>query len=133
MTINLPETVVAVLGPEASRDLADWLAARGLDPHAPAQVQISAFVARQKVNVLMLEQVSNLLLAGDPALEQTAGGRWQWRVPITLTFPAHGPVAQVGELTVDAQHGNIDYDDAHLARITAEAERQANQVLAAAP
>jgi len=47
----------------------------------PSQVQISAFVARQKVNVLMLEQVSNLLLAGDmsdvlslPHFQQSAEG-----------------------------------------------------------
>ena len=80
-TIDLPETVVQAWGGEASRDFVAWLEERW-----PMRVQIPAFVARQKVNVLMLEQVSNLLLAAKPVLEQTPDGNWQWRVPVDLTF-----------------------------------------------
>jgi hypothetical protein len=86
-------------------------------------VQISAFVARQKVNVLMLEQVSNLLLAGEPALAQTPEGDWRWRVPVDLTFHSHGRVGRVGEIMVDARYGRVYYDDALLARMAVEAER----------
>lgn len=130
--ISLPETVIQAWGAKASQDFVDWL-----ENHLPmlqtaAQVQISAFVARQKVNVLMLEQVSNLLLAGEPALEQTPDGDWQWRVPVDLTFPAHGRVGRVGEITVDARYGRIYYDEALLARIATEAEHLASQTLPSA-
>jgi len=123
-TVRLPETVIRAWGTEAASDFAAWLQEQLSSP----QVQISAFVARQKVNVLMLEQVSNLLLADDPRLEQTAGG-WRWRVPVDLTFPAHGRVGCVGEVLVDARYGKVHYDDALLVRIAREAERLAEQVL----
>ena len=128
--ISLPETVIQAWGPQASRDFMDWL-----EKHLPvfqtaAQVQISAFVARQKVNILMLERVSNLLLADEPALEQTAEGQWQWRVPVDLTCPTHGRVGRVGEIVVDARYGRVYYDDALLAQLAAEAERLADQTLA---
>ena len=128
-TIRLPETVTQAWGQEASQDFIDWL-----EEHLPTlqianYVQISAFVARQKANVLMLEQVSNLLLAGEPALEQTPEGDWQWRVPIDLTFPNHGRIGKVGEILVDARYGRIYYDDTLLAHIATEAERLAEQTL----
>jgi hypothetical protein len=128
-TIGLPETVVQAWGKQASQDFIDWLEERVPVIQTLAQVQISAFVARQKANVLMLEQVSNLLLAGEPALEHTPEGEWRWRVPIDLTFPAYGRVGKVGEILVDAQYGNVYYDDALLAQISAEAEQLAEQTL----
>ena len=79
---DLPETVVAAIGTEASRDRADWPAERCPPPTVAARVQISAFVARQKVNVLMLEQGSNLLIAGEPTLEQTAAARCGHRLQL---------------------------------------------------
>jgi hypothetical protein len=128
-TIGLPETVVQAWGTQASQDFIDWLEERVPIIQTAAQVQISAFVARQKANVLMLEQVSNLLLAGEPVLEHTPEGEWHWRVPIDLTFPAYGRVGKVGEIIVDAQYGNVYYDDALLAKISAEAEQLAEQTL----
>jgi hypothetical protein len=129
-TIDLPKTVVQAWGGEASRDFVTWLEERMIQ--ASVQVQISAFVARQKVNVLMLEQVSNLLLAGEPVLERASGGDWQWRVPVELTFPEHGRVGQVGEVIVDARYGEVRYDETILARITDEARRLAQQTLSSA-
>ena len=126
-TINLPETVVRAWGGEASRDFVTWLEGRMIQ--ASIQVQISAFVARQKVNVLMLEQVSNLLLAGEPVLERTSDEGWQWRVPVDLTFPEYGRVSQVGEVVVDARYGAVRYDEALLAGIADEARRLAQQTL----
>jgi hypothetical protein len=132
-TKQLPETVIQALGPQASRDLVAWLEARlPLHPDAP-QIRISAFVARQKVNVLMLERVSNLLLAGEPALEQGADGAWQWRVPIDLTLADRGRVGRVGELAVDAQYGTVHEDEQQLTRITAAAQRLADEVLTPSP
>lgn len=130
-TLDLPETVVQALGSEASRDFITWLEERLPVIQASAQVQISAFVARQKVNVLMLEQVSNLLLAGEPVLEQASDGDWQWRVPVDLTFPEHGRVGRVGEVTVDARYGEVRYDEVNLARIADEAQRLAQQTFPA--
>ena len=128
-TSDLPETVVRAWGGEASRDFITWLEERLPVIQASIQIQISAFVARQKVNVLMLEQVSNLLLAGDPILEQASGGDWQWRVPVDLTFPEHGRVGQVGELIVDARYGAVRYDETLLTCIADEAQRLAQQTL----
>lgn len=117
---KLPNTVVRAWGVEAAQDFVAWLEER---MQAGSQVQVSALVARQKVNVLMLEQVSNLLLAGEPALEQAPGGDWLWRVPVDLTFPARGRVGRVGEVLVGARYGEVRHDDASLARIAKEAER----------
>ena len=128
--ISLPETVIQAWGTQASQDFVNWLEKRLPVFQTVAQVQISAFVARQKVNVLLLEHVSNLLLAGEPALEQTRAGQWQWRVPVDLTFPTHGRVGKVGEIVVDAHYGSVYYDDAQLACIAVEAERLADRTLA---
>jgi hypothetical protein len=128
--IRLPETVVAALGQEASRDLAAWLASQYQIFQIDNRIQISAFVARQKVNVLMLEEVSNLLLANSPSLEKTSKGGWQWRVPIDLTLADQGRVGRVGEITVDAHYGTVHYDDASLEEITLTAEALAERILA---
>jgi hypothetical protein len=124
---GLPETVVHAWGPQVARDFVDWLEDWLRGRQLP-QVQVSAFVARQKVNVLMLERVSNLLLAGEPRLERTSAGDWVWHVPVDLTFPTHGRVGCVGEVDVDARYGEVRYDDVLLAHITSEAQRLAHQI-----
>ncbi len=92
-------------------------------------VQISAFVARQKVNVLMLEQISNLLLADEPTLVQDVDKNWVWRVPIDLTYPSRGRVGCVGEIDVDARYGEVRYNEALLAEITDKTQKLAQEVL----
>jgi hypothetical protein len=94
-----------------------------LNPPPP----ISALVARQKVNVLVLTRVSNLLLAGEPKLVQKSEAVLVWRVPVDLTFPSQGRVGQVGELEVDALRGEVYYTEALLVQLQNEAERLANQ------
>ncbi len=127
-TVKLPDTVLKAWGPEAARDFVAWLEKQW--PHLPAApVPISALVARQKVNVLMLEQVSNLLLADEPMLVQLPDGRWVWRVPVDLTFPTRGRVGRVDEVDVDAYYGEVRYSDATLAQIDEAARRLAHQVL----
>jgi hypothetical protein len=126
---DLPETVRQAWGPEIARDFTAWLAkqlsAVGLAP----DIQISALVARRKVNTLVLQRVSNLLLTGEPTLEQTTTGAWIWRVPVDLTFPSHGRVGCVGEIEVDARYGEVRYTEAILEQMRDEAERLAEQVL----
>jgi hypothetical protein len=126
---KLPETVVQAWGPEVADAFVTWLEERMHTTSFSPQIQVSAFVARQKVNVLMLEQVSNLLLASEPRLEKAPDGGRVWRVPVDLTFPAHGRVGCVGEVDVDACYGEVRYDDALLTRIAREAERLAQQTL----
>ena len=127
VTTELPDTVRQALGPAAAHDLAVWLDQRL--PHTEDQVPISALVARQKVNVLMLEQVSNLLLADDPKLVQLPDGKWVWRVPVDLTFPSQGRAGRVGELDVDARYGQVFYSEAILTEIGNAARRLAEQAL----
>ena len=92
-------------------------------------LQISALIARRKVNSLVLQRVSNLLLTDEPTLEQTATGAWVWRVPVDLTFPSHGRVGRIGEVEVDAHYGEVRYTKAILKQMQDEAEKLASQVL----
>ncbi|MBI4770778.1 MAG: hypothetical protein HY784_10320 [Chloroflexi bacterium] len=127
---TMPDTVVKALGPEASRDFALWIESVLEDsPRSP----ISALVARQKVNVLLLEHVSNLLLADDPELKKRVDGRWVWRVPVDLTFPSRGRVGRAGELEVGAVLGEIYYSDSILTEIRASAHCLARETLHPTP
>jgi FMN phosphatase YigB (HAD superfamily) len=126
--IELPETVLQAWGQKAAQDFVAWLEERLHTLESP----ISAFVARQKVNVLVAEQVSNLLLADEPTLLQTSSKEWVWRVPVDLTFPSRGRVGRVGEVDVDARYGEVRYTDALLTRMSDEAQHLAQQVLSSA-
>lgn len=128
-TSELPDAVQKAWGTEAAKDFVAWLDEYLREARLTPEVQVSAFVARQKVNVLMLERVSNLLLAGEPRLVQRSGGHWVWQVPVDLTFPSHGRVGCVGELEVDARYGEMHYTDALLTQMADEARRLAEQVL----
>ena len=125
--IEIPKTVAVALGPDATRDFVSWLENLLENVSTKAQIPISPMVARQKVNVLLLERIGNLLLAGEPELIQVEGGKWAWRVPVDLTFPSRGRLGKVGELEVDAAFGEVRYTDEILAKIEAEAGRLAQQ------
>lgn len=127
-TVELPETVLEAWGTEVARDFVAWLDERLQTTTALIKVQVSAYIARQKVNVLMLEQVSNLLLAGEPVLIGKPSGDWVWRVPVDMTFPTYGRIGRVGELEVDAYYGRVRYTEALLAQIAARARQLAQQV-----
>lgn len=118
----LPQTVLRAWGAEAAKDFSAWLEERLGQAGLVPGVQISAFTARQKVNILMLEQVSNLLLADEPELVEVATDRWVWRVPVDLTLPTRGRVGRVGEVEVDARYGEIRYSEELLAQITQRAK-----------
>ena len=122
--IEFPESVLKALGPEAARDLAAWIENR---LRAQSSLPISPLVARQKVNVLMLEKVSNLLLADEPVLVQSPDGRVVWHVPVDLTFPSHGRVGRLGEIEVDARYGEVCYTEELLAEMAQSAHRLAKQ------
>lgn len=80
--------------------------------------QISAYTARQKANVFVLENISNLLLADAPELHKV-GHKQVWRVPVDLTLPGKGRVGRIGVIAIDTTYGEIRYDDKLIDEMTA--------------
>lgn len=121
---ELPQSVQRALGKEAAQDLVRWLT----NQLTLSRVRVSADSARRKVNVFVLERVSNLFLADEPTLIQREDGNSVWLVPVDFTLPWIGRVGSVGELEVDARHGEIYYTQALLDEMTDKAEALAEQV-----
>ena len=129
---QLPETVRKAWGDDIAVEFTNWLIAilrdrsraLAIDSH---HVQVAPAYAQRRVNGLMLDRVSHLLLAGEPRLIYT--DHWYWRVPVDLTFPSKGRVGSVGEVDVDATLGDVMVDDELLAQIAQRAERLARAVL----
>jgi hypothetical protein len=99
-----------------------------INVHVTASINITPFVARQKVNVLLLDKVGTGLLSETPDLVATAG-RLRWRVPITLSLPWRGRLGQVGTIDVDVQTGEVLVDD----NLILEFSHRANQLAASSP
>ena len=95
--------------------------------HVSVSINITPFVARQKVNVLLLDKVGTGLLSDPPTLVATEG-HLRWRVPVILALPGRGRLGQVGTIDVDVQTGEVLADDLLISDIT----HHANQ-LAAGP
>jgi hypothetical protein len=89
-----------------------------------ATLNITPFVARQKVNRLVATTVGTGLGGGKPALV-AEDGRLRWRVPVYLALPGKGRLGQVGQIDVDAQTGETLADDELLDAIGDHAERLA--------
>lgn len=70
------------------------------------ELNITAFVARQRVNRYLLMYVGNLLHAGNPDLLVNEGLA-QWDVPIVYSIPGRGNLGTVGHFLVDAQNGDL--------------------------
>ena len=124
LSAELPQTVRQVLGEEAAQDMLTWLNRR----LSFSRVRITPFIARQKVNVLVSEQVSGLFLAGEPTLIEDESGSQVWRVPVDLTLPKRGRVGPVGELEVDAYYGQVRANDALLQQMAQRAEQLMDQL-----
>lgn len=127
--LELPKTVRESWGPEIAKDFTIWLTAQLQAVKSAPSFQISASMARRKVNTLVLQRVSNLLLADEPTLKQLSTEEWVWRVPVDLTFPAHGRVGRVGEIDVDARYGEVRYTAALLEKMGHDCEQLAKQML----
>jgi hypothetical protein len=127
-TIALPATVSQAWGSQVATDFASWFEQQLSQIRHETHLPISAFVARQKVNVLMLEHVSHMLLAGEPKLIQKSTQEWVWQVPIDLTYPSKGRVGQVGQIEVEAYHGEIQFTAALLTQITTRMEQLAQEI-----
>src|SRR5690242_11954651 len=73
--------------------------------HLTAPLNITAFVARQRVNAFVKTEVSTQLRAEQPDL--VVGERLCWSVPVVLTSPSRGAVGKVGDILVDAATGEL--------------------------
>ncbi len=92
--------------------------------HVKATINVTPFVARQKVNVLLLDKVGTGLLAETPTLAVT-NGRLYWRVPVVVSLPGRGRLGQVGAVEVDVQTAEVLADEALLQNIADRATQLA--------
>jgi hypothetical protein len=123
--LKLPETVRKVLVSEASRDFEEWLETVITPKNQPPA--ITPLVARQKVNGIILDRISDMLVATDPEFVKREDGRQIWRVPIFYTSITRGRVGQAGELDIDAQLGKVIFTDLDLDRIRQSAKKLAQK------
>lgn len=129
---RLPESIRKSWGDDVTVEFVSWLTAilrhspQALAADSPL-VQVTPAYARRRVNGLMSERVSHLLLAGEPRLTYT--DRWYWRVPVDLTFPSRGRVGSVGEVDVDATLGEVMVSEELLVLMIQRADRLARVVL----
>jgi len=87
-------------------------------------LNITPFVARQKVGSLVLSEVGTGIGADEPTLV-LSNKRVVWRVPVFLALPGLGRLGQVGEIDVDAQTGEVLADRSALNRMIDNANRLA--------
>ncbi len=90
-----------------------------------APVNITPFVARQKVASFVISEISTQLLAETPTLN--VGERLCWSVPVVLTSPAKGIRGKVGDVLVDATTGELLVDEDLVRRMTDDARRVAER------
>ncbi len=91
-----------------------------VDIKVRADVNISAFTARQKINNFVLNEISYMMHAGEPSL--VVADRIYWRVPVILSLTSHGDVGEVGQLDVDVETGQIQVTSQQIAEMEARAE-----------
>jgi hypothetical protein len=91
-----------------------------VDIKVTADVNISAYAARQKVNDFVLSDVSYMMHAGEPTL--VLAERICWRVPVILSLTSRGDVGEVGVIDVDVETGQMHVTPQLTAEITARAE-----------
>ena len=90
-----------------------------------AQVNITAFVAQQKVTQFVISEISNQLY-GDTA-DLNIGELLCWSVPVVLASPVKGTIGRVGEILVDANTGELLADTDTVEKIDANAQRLAQR------
>ncbi len=91
-----------------------------VDIKVTADINISAYAARQKVNDFVLSDISYMMHAGDPTL--VLAERISWRVPIILSLTSRGDVGEVGAIDVDVETGQMHVTPRLIAEIDARAE-----------
>lgn len=74
-----------------------------------SEVNITAFVARQKATRFLIMEVGDQLMADQPALH--IADALYWRIPIQFAPSRRGALGIVGHLLVDAQTGDVRLAD----------------------
>jgi hypothetical protein len=88
-----------------------------------AQVNITPFVARQKVTGFVNLEISDRMRGGQPEL--VVGDRLCWSVPVVLTSPNRGVVGKVGDILVDATTGELLVEPGTVQWMSDDADRLA--------
>jgi len=101
-----------------------------VDIKVAADIHISAYAAKQKVNDFVLSDISYMLHAGDSML--IVGERICWRVPVILSLTSRGDVGEVGAIDVDVETGQMHVTPQLIAEINARAENLAISAASAA-
>ena len=96
-----------------------------VDIKVTADVNVSAYAARQKVNSFVLSEISYMMHAAKPAL--ILSDRICWRVPVVLSLTSVGDVGEVGVIDVDIESGQMHVSPQQVAEIEARAEDLANR------
>ena len=100
-----------------------------VDIKVTADVNISAYAARQKVNGFVLSDISYMMHAGDPIL--VVAERICWRVPIVLSLTSRGDVGEVGSIDVDVKTGQMHVTPQLIAEISDRAAGLTHSVASA--
>lgn len=74
------------------------------------ELNITSFIACQRVDQRLFLQVGNLLQSGDPDL-LVGEGFLMWDVPVFYALPDRGILGAVGHVLVDAQTGDLKLND----------------------
>ena len=69
------------------------------------RLNISSYVAKQKVNVCLALRCGQSFSVDEPMLQ--IGERITWLVPVWLSAPQEGRKTKIGDLLVDAQTGEV--------------------------
>lgn len=96
-----------------------------VDIRVSADVNLSAYAARQKADGFLLSHVGYMLHAGDPEL--VLGKRIVWRVPVILSQRSVGDVGQVGTVDVDVETGQINITPSQIEEIQSRADKIAQR------
>lgn len=101
-----------------------------VDIKVTADVNISAYAARQKVNAFVLSDVSYMMVAKEPQL--VVGDRICWRVPVALSLISIGDVGEVGTIDVDVETGQMHIAPHQIMEMQTRAEDLARRATAPA-
>jgi hypothetical protein len=91
-----------------------------VDIKVTADVNISAYVAKQKVNSFVLSHISYMMHAGEPLL--VLDECICWCVPVILSLTSKGDVGEVGKIDVDVETGQMYITPQLVTEINAHAE-----------
>jgi hypothetical protein len=100
-----------------------------VDIRIQADLNISAFVARQKVTGYVIDNISDHMAGDEPSLV-VEGERFLWRVPVSVAVLPEGHLGQAGTIDVDAQNGQLLITQRLIEEMHANAETLVARALA---